>query len=152
MSRIDRTSMLMEIAQVVAKRSTCSRLGVGAVFARGGRVVTMGYNGVAAGMPHCNHSCNCGHARAGVDCMIDCQSQEPCTKASHAERNGIDFAARHGYGLEGTALYVTHSPCVACANALINVGVVAVTYKEQYRSLDGLNELRNAGVQIYQWS
>lgn len=53
--RISRDEMLMEMAQVVAKRGTCSRLQVGAVFAVEGRVVATGYNGAPPGLPHCVH-------------------------------------------------------------------------------------------------
>lgn len=45
----------MEMAQVVAKRGTCSRLQVGAVFAVEGRVVATGYNGAPPGLAHCVH-------------------------------------------------------------------------------------------------
>lgn len=53
--RISRDDMLMEMAQVVAKRGTCSRLQVGAVFAVEGRVVATGYNGAPPGLDHCIH-------------------------------------------------------------------------------------------------
>lgn len=53
--RISRDEMLMEMAQVVAKRGTCSRLQVGAVFAVEGRVVATGYNGAPPGLAHCVH-------------------------------------------------------------------------------------------------
>lgn len=45
----------MQMAWVVSQRGTCSRLQVGCVFSRDGRVITIGYNGAPAGMPHCNH-------------------------------------------------------------------------------------------------
>lgn len=54
-TRITRDEMLMEVAHVIAKRGTCSRLQVGAVFSREGRIVSAGYNGAPAGMPHCVH-------------------------------------------------------------------------------------------------
>ena len=54
-SRVTRDEMLMEVAHAIAKRGTCSRLQVGAVFSRDGRIVSTGYNGAPAGMPHCIH-------------------------------------------------------------------------------------------------
>lgn len=47
----------METARAWAKRSTCLRRAVGCVLldARG-RVLATGYNGVASGLPHCNHA------------------------------------------------------------------------------------------------
>src|SRR5690606_31450058 len=56
MARISRDDMLMEIAQVVAQRGTCTRLQVGAVISRDGRIITTGYNGAPSGLPHCDHS------------------------------------------------------------------------------------------------
>lgn len=55
MERITRDEMLMEVAHVVAKRGTCSRLQVGAVFALEGRILVAGYNGAPRGMDHCIH-------------------------------------------------------------------------------------------------
>lgn len=55
MSRISRDQMLMDIAEVVAKRGTCNRLQVGAVISKEGRIISTGYNGVPSGLPHCNH-------------------------------------------------------------------------------------------------
>jgi len=53
--RIGRDEMLMQMAEVVAKRGTCSRLQVGAIFAQEGRVVATGYNGAPPGLAHCVH-------------------------------------------------------------------------------------------------
>lgn len=46
----------------------------------------------------------------------------------HAERNAIYNAARHGASLKGATAYLNYKPCCCdgCANALIQVGVVAV--------------------------
>ena len=42
----------MEIAIVVAKRSTCLRNQVGALFVKNKRIRTKGYNGAPAGLDH----------------------------------------------------------------------------------------------------
>lgn len=55
MERISREQMLMEVAEVVAHRGTCSRAQVGVVFAREGRILATGYNGAPRGMAHCDH-------------------------------------------------------------------------------------------------
>ena len=44
----------MEIASVVAKRSTCLRNKVGALFVKNKRILTTGYNGAPAGLDHCD--------------------------------------------------------------------------------------------------
>lgn len=55
MERMTRDMMLMSSAAITAERGTCSRLKVGAVFSREGRILSTGYNGAPAGMPHCEH-------------------------------------------------------------------------------------------------
>lgn len=44
----------MEIASVVAKRSTCLRNRVGAVIVRDKRILSTGYNGAPTGLEHCD--------------------------------------------------------------------------------------------------
>src|SRR5690349_372695 len=115
--------VLMESAFLWSARSTCSRLHVGAVFAKDGRILATGYNGAPTGIPHCEHPCTCAELmRHSVIVSKDasvhlagCRSQEPCLTAEHAERNAIAWAARHGIALEGSRLFVTHMPCLACS-------------------------------------
>lgn len=50
-----RDEWAMELAQVTARRSTCCRRQVGCILLSSrGHVLGTGYNGVAAGLPHCN--------------------------------------------------------------------------------------------------
>lgn len=147
--RMSRDKMLMDIASVVSERGTCSRLQVGAVFSRDGRIIVTGYNGAPAGLPHCDHQCNCfDESDHGRGHSSDCNSQQPCTTAEHAEQNGIAFAAKHGLALDQSELHVTHSPCLACARSIINAGVKRVTFVEYYRSAEGLVMLAQAGVEV----
>lgn len=55
--------------------------------------------------------------------------------ASHAEANLVAFAARAGIRTNGCKVYVTHHPCAACACALIQAGVVEVTYGDGTTSM-----------------
>ena len=53
--RITRDEWAMQLALTTAQRSTCCRRMVGAVLLNhAGHVLATGYNGVAAGLPHCN--------------------------------------------------------------------------------------------------
>lgn len=85
----------MEIAAVVAKRSTCLRNQVGAVLVRDKRILSTGYNGAPAGLEHCD---SVGCAREGVESGT---RHELC-RAVHAEQNAIIQAALHG--IERTTL------------------------------------------------
>lgn len=155
LARPSRDEVLMQSAHLWAKRSTCARLQVGAVFARDGRILVTGYNGAPAGLPHCDHTCNCGQVeQSKVDgvgyCKDWCASQHPCTQAEHAERNGIAYAARNGVRLEGCEVFLTDSPCLPCSMALVNAGVERVIYDREYRLIEGIELLREAGV-IVDW-
>jgi dCMP deaminase len=44
----------------------------------------------------------------------------------HAERNAIYAAARAGFSTNGTTLVVTHPPCIDCARAIVQAGIVRV--------------------------
>lgn len=121
--------MLFKVAYAVAERSTCSRLQVGAVIARSGRIISTGYNGAASGEEHCHH-----------------EDDSACPHSVHAEANAVVFAARHGVSTTGTTLYLTHSPCFSCAGLILNAGISAVMYQEEYRDTAGAVRLNTLGV------
>lgn len=55
--RPSKDEYFMRVASLVASRATCLRRAVGCVLVSDrGHVLATGYNGVAAGMPHCNDS------------------------------------------------------------------------------------------------
>lgn len=136
--RITRDEMLMEIAKVVARRSTCNRAQVGAVIAQDGRIVSTGYAGAPSGLPHCGPE--------------TCDTSTPCTRTVHAEAGAISYAARSGIRLEGATLYCTHCPCIDCAKLIINTGIKRVIYDQAYRKTEGLELLRTVGITIEQWA
>ncbi len=115
----------MEIALVVAKRSTCLRRQVGAVIVKGKQIVSTGYNGAPAGHVHC---ADIGCARANVPSG---QRSEIC-RAAHAEQNAINFAARYGIPIADATIYTTHYPCSWCAKSIINAGITEVVFGEDY--------------------
>lgn len=131
MVRSTREQMLLDMAFVAARRSTCSRAQVGAIISTGGRVISTGYNGAPAGLAHCEHS-----------------SDEPCRRAVHAEANAIAFAARHGVATQGAVLTCTHAPCLECARLIINAGISGVVFYYDYRVLEGVQLLSDAGVPV----
>ena len=132
MIRISREEMLMDMALVVRGRSTCLRRQVGAVLALDGRVLSSGYNGVPSGLPHCTPQ--------------TCNETTPCLLTIHAEQNAIAFAARHGVRTSDSTLYSTASPCLECAKLIINAGIRAVYYAEEYRDLRPVEILRSVGI------
>lgn len=139
MDRISRDQMLMEIAYVMAKRSTCSRLHVGAVISFYSRIVSTGYNGNLSGAQHCTHT--------------EADGDTPCTSTIHAELNAILWAARKGsIPLARTTMYVTASPCYRCAQAIVNTGITEVCYDKPFRDPLGLDVLEASGIKVRQVS
>lgn len=113
----------LNIAHVVAKRSTCNRKHVGAVIVDNRhRIVSCGYNGSPRGLPHCDDA---GHEMKEID------GRESCIRTLHAESNAIDGAGRYA---EGGTIYVTVTPCYDCAKRIVNVGIKRVVYGEHYQS------------------
>ena len=48
----------------------------------------------------------------------------------------------------GATLYVTASPCIECAKLIIQAGIRRVVYSENYRSVDGIELLQKAGIDV----
>jgi dCMP deaminase len=151
--RPSRDTTLMGVARLWAEHSTCSRLAVGAVVSRDGRSVATGYNGAPAGLPHCDHSvqvcfCTSGNPLDYEGPLRDCPSHgdRGCTTAVHAELNALMFAARYGVATDGAELHCTHQPCLNCAMAIINAGIIRVVYATPYRDPAGLYLLQRAGI------
>lgn len=121
----------LEMALLLSEYGTCSRLKVGAVLTKDGRVISTGFNGVATKLPHCVHTDN-----------------RRCHSSVHAEANCIAFAAKHGQSTEGTILYCNIAPCGGCAGILINSGVREVHYLRDYRSDTGIRSFKEAGIAV----
>lgn len=70
----------------------------------------------------------CNTYPEGVRRDIRDRSEAPSKYAwiEHAERNAIYLAARRGISTEGCAMFVELSPCIDCARAIIQAGVVEV--------------------------
>jgi dCMP deaminase len=133
----------IEMAQAVARRSTCLRRSVGAVLVRDRRILATGYNGAPAGLPHCR-DVGCQRDKLGV---ASGERQEIC-RGLHAEQNAIIQGALHGVSLKGSVVYCTTQPCVTCAKMLINAGVKRIVYLGDYPDPLARQMLDQAGVEL----
>lgn len=111
----------MKLAISVAQRSTCERATVGSVLVRDKRIIATGYNGSVLGEPHCDDA---GH-------LMD---NGHCIRTVHSELNAILQCAANGVRTKGAALFVTHFPCLNCTKALIQAGIVAISYCYDYHN------------------
>lgn len=127
--RLSWDEYFMEIARVVAERSTCVRAKVGCVIVRDRSIVATGYNGAPTGMPHCTE----------VGCLIyhsedpDGNPEENCFRTIHAEINAISQAARRGVAIDRSDVYATHSPCMHCLKTLLNTGISRIVFAKPYK-------------------
>lgn len=141
MCRPELDDYFMEIARVVASRSTCLRRKAGALLVKDKRILSTGYNGVPKGLPHCEDvGCPRENYASGTH-------HELC-RAVHSEQNAIVQAAIHGVSIEGATLYCTHQPCALCAKMLINAGIVRVVYYEDYPDMGSLDFFNQAGIAV----
>ena len=149
--RISRDLMFSRICKVVADRSTCLRSQVGALIVKDGRIVSMGYNGPASGMPTCTQPDEF-QSLLLLQGALEPSGREcegpGCTRSIHAETNAIAFAAKAGVSVEGCTLYCTMSPCINCAKVIVNSGIKEVKYLEEYRDRSGLFFLSKCGLKV----
>jgi len=135
--RKDWDTYFMDIADMVARRSTCDRLEVGAVLVKNREIKATGYNGAPRGMPDCYEA---GHMMRGGHCI----------RTVHAEQNALLFSDRHER--EGATMYVTALPCFTCAKLIANSGIIEVVYRDVYPDDETeeliVDYLRSAGIRV----
>lgn len=146
MQRPDFDDIFMELAVNLAKRSHCIKKHVGAVLTKETRIISIGYNGPPAG----THNCDEEWPETG--CALD--SKGSCSLAIHAEQNAILYAVKNKASVEGSTLYVTLAPCLACARIIYTMGIEKVVYLNSYAEYkglpfdEGLEFLKRFGVEI----
>lgn len=137
--RSSREAMFKDILRAVELRSTCTRRRVAALIVRDGRILSMGYNGSPAGLPHC----------IDEGCIVG--PDGGCIRTQHAEMNAIAWAARSGIETDGSHMWVSCTPCINCAKLIINAGIRRVYALEEYRVRDGVDLLIQAKVDVLVW-
>jgi dCMP deaminase len=133
----------MEMAHVVAKRSTCLRRKVGALLVKDKHILSTGYNGAPKGLKHCSEV-GCLREKLGVPAG---ERHEIC-RGLHAEQNAIIQAAVFGVSIKGSTLYCTNAPCSVCAKMLINAGVKEIMFEDDYPDELALKMLKEAKIKI----
>ena len=114
----------MSMAEIIAQRSHHPTFKVGAIIVTDDntQVLSVGYNGNAAGLPN-----------------IPDSSVPGCSGLIHAEINAL---LKLDYNNpKNKKMYLTLSPCLDCAKAIINSGIKEVIYKEDYRDSKGIEIL-----------
>ncbi len=133
----------LEIAFLVAKRSTCLRRKVGALVVKDRRILATGYNGTPSGIRHCAQT-GCLREKMNVPSG---QRHELC-RGLHAEQNVLLQASLHGVSLKDSVLYVTNQPCLICTKMIINAGIKEVIMAGHYPDPMALEFLKEARIKV----
>ncbi len=141
----------LRLAEVYAQRATCLRRSVGCVLMNvRHQDIGAGYNGRAAGLPHCNHVEMKGHnyEQVGQDPAVQrpkhmvpfypnaCSGARSASgtnldgcEAIHAEQNAL-LKCRDVYQIK--TAYITVSPCVTCVKLLLNTSCRRIVFRATY--------------------
>jgi len=143
--RPDWDDYFMDIAALVARRSSCLRRSVGAVLVRENRILTTGYNGAPTGLRHCLDS---GCLREQL--KIPSGERHELCRGLHAEQNAIIQAALHGVSVKGAHIYCTNHPCIICAKMIVNAGIVKIIFRDGYMDKMAKELLLEAKIEVEQ--
>ena len=110
---------------------------MGCVIVKNHSIISFGWNGMPTGYDNC--------CEMEVNCELVTRPE-----VQHAELNAIAKLAENGYSSKGASIFITHSPCIHCALLIQKCGITDVYYHELYRSGDGLEFLRRAGIGVHQ--
>ncbi|MDD7437276.1 MAG: dCMP deaminase family protein [Bacteroidales bacterium] len=122
----------LRMAEIWAENSYCKRLQVGALIVKDKMIISDGYNGTPSGFENC------------------CEDGENKTYpyVLHAEANAITKVAASNNNSTGATIYVTHAPCMECSKLIIQAGIKRVVYSETYRLTEGVDLLKQAGIEV----
>lgn len=124
----------MECAEAFSKCSNATRLKVGCVIVRDNRIISVGYN---AHPEHIHDACE-----------LPDGTTDP--RLRHAEKNAFMGLLKSGISSVGAQIFCTHSCCLYCAIDIVDAGIVKFTYKDYYRSLEGIKYLIDCGIEVEQ--
>jgi dCMP deaminase len=139
MGRISLDELYLDMAELIAQRSTCARRQVGCVLTdHRGRVLSMGYNGVPSGQVHCTTTpCKGANYPSG-------QGLDFC-QAIHAEQNAVvllrDPTVVH-------TAYVTVSPCRSCIKLLFATSCKRIVCRSHYVHEEAIRDWKDSGREI----
>lgn len=135
-------SELIEIAQRAARFSCDWSFQVGAVVAKRGKPIGIGYNTV---LPYQTANLHHGlrkekyHSPPGDQNNYD---------TNHAEVEAILAASNKGISVKNASIFVTVAPCETCARMLARSGITKVVVGKDHSNSSGIEILAAAGISI----
>jgi len=142
--RPDYDTYFMNMAFLIATRTTCFRRNVGAVIVKDQRILSTGYNGAPRGVKDCLELGFCIRKKENVPSG---QRHELC-RGIHAEQNAVANAAYFGVAINGASIYMTESPCNICTKMLINAGIREIIYVRRYMDALSSELLKESNITV----
>jgi dCMP deaminase len=133
----------MKTAQTFAECSTARRLHVGAIVVKDDRIISIGYNGMPSGWDN-----NCEDEIGWPNGEVKFLETKP--EVLHAESNAISKLARSSESGEGSTMFITHSPCLACSKLIYQSGIKKVYFGQAYRDSSGIEFLEKCKIDVEQ--
>ena len=118
--------MYMEICNVISRMSYAEDKKVGAIIVKDGNIISFSYNGTARGTNN------------------DTQKYP----VLHAEANAIAKVACSNNSTKNSTLYCSLAPCIECSKLIYSSGIARVVYRDDYKTMEGVEYLRNLGVLV----
>lgn len=136
-------SNLLNIANIYARvMSGCTKVTVGAVIVKHGRIVSFGAN---RAVPDLCKTRGCLRVEKYGDNDKTHRSPADC-RAIHSE---VDAICNAREDLKGATIFVTRYPCEACARAIVSAGISRVVYgRQQSISEETAHIFEDAGVDV----
>lgn len=131
------------MAYTAAQQSVATRHKVGAVVVTTTGMISVGWNGMPAGMDN-----DCESGPVVIDHEAACLRRKTNPEVIHAERNAIDKMTRQGVPTDGSILFVTRAPCLECAKALHGLGLKTIYFQEPHDDMRGVKLLTDCGITV----
>jgi len=135
----------MDVAERFAQLSSAKRLQVGSIVVKDDRIISIGYNGMPSGW---DNTCEDHHTMIDNDGNRFIESKTK-PEVLHAEANAITKLARSPESGLGATIFITHSPCMECAKLIFQSGIETAYYRDDYRSSQGIEFLKQSGVWVH---
>lgn len=119
-----------QLAKMIGMRGTCDRGRSGCIIVKDRHILSTGYVGSPAGMPHCDEI---GHQMKKTTHEDGSESWH-CVRTIHSEQNAIVQAAKFGVSLDGAIIYTKFEPCAVCAKLIVNSGIKRVVAQRKYHA------------------
>ena len=126
-------SAFLDMAIRFGQTSEASRLKVGALLVRDGKILSQGTNG----QPPKWHTEVCEDDEGNTSSTI-----------RHAEIACLEKLWNSTETAEKATMYISYSPCLNCSIKIFTAGVSSVYYKEEYRCDEGIHFLKARGVKV----